>query len=308
MLAIALVLQSYHWLEAERFEGVKGHYQSWQAEKAAPGWHWNGPGVSAEWGQGGESGFNSISCANRAVAKQRVQIAHAGRYRLWIRHSEATEPAPIGVRVGERKFLFGEKTTLDDQDEALAYWGWTFVWESAEVNLRAGPVTIELSCDGTPRRIVDVVVLTDDLAWRAQGRERPRFGYVEALDKWRQGAAQIPPAARIDPDPRWAPPPLVVPWNFNAESFVDGMAPFAVEPQIRKAFLEQFKKSKLPIFSSSLIAPVFTLDQLPALLAKDAPARKFLDATRKPFFVLLNYQQAAWRKKDDVRKAVADAR
>src|SRR5262249_11074701 len=73
-------------------------------------------------------------------------------------------------------------------------------------------------------------------------------------------------------------------------------------------FLEQFRGKPLPIFSSPLIAPVFVLDQLPVLLAKDAPARKFLETTRKPFFVLINYQQAPWRKKDEVRQAVAEAR
>jgi len=308
MLALALLLQSYQWLEAERFEGVSGHYQSWQAEKAAPGWHWNGPGVSAEWGQGGESGFNSISCAEKASAKQRVQVAHAGKYRLWIRHSEALAPAPIGVRVGERRFRVGERATLDPQDEALSYWGWTFVWESVDVDLKVGATTIELDCEGTARRIVDVAVLTDDLAWHPSGRARPRFAYIAALERWREGAAQIPPGPRLDPDSRWAPPTLVVPWNFTADSFVEGMPPFAVEPQIRKAFLEQFRGKPLPIFSSPLIAPVFVLDQLPALLAKDAHARKFLESTRKPFFVLINYQQAPWRKKDDVRQAVAEAR
>ena len=307
MLALALLVQSYHWLEAERFEGVAGHYQSWQAEKAEPGWHWNGPGVSAEWGQGGESGFNSIACVGKASARQRVQIEHAGRWRLWIRHSEAREPQAIGVSIGGRKFRVGEKATLDPQDEALSYWGWTFVWESIDVDLPAGATTIELDCAGNARRIVDVLVLTDDLKWQARGRERPHFAYIDALEAWRQGAAQVPPAARLDPDPKWAPPPLVVPWNFNADSFVDGLPPFAVEPQIRKAFLAQFGKGPLPIFSSKLIAPVFTLDQLPALLAAGAPARKFLESTKRAFFVLVNYQQAPWRKQDATRKGVVDA-
>ena len=308
MLALALLVQSYHWLEAERFEGVAGHYQSWQAEKAQPGWHWNGPGVSAEWGQGGESGFNSIACAGKASAKQRLQLEHAGRWRLWIRHTEYREPAAIDVKVGGKRFRVGAKSTLDAQDEALAYWGWTFVWESADVELPAGATTIEVDCEGAARRIVDVVVLTDDLKWQAQGRERPRFAYIDALERWRQGAAGIPPAARIDPDPKWAPPPLVVPWNFNADSFVEGLPPFAVEPQIRKPFLAQFGKGPLPIFSSKLIAPVLSLDQLPALFAPGAPARKFLETTKRAFFVLINYQQAPWRKQDATRKLVADAR
>jgi hypothetical protein len=309
MLAFALLVQSYHWLEAERFEGVRGHYASWQAEKPAPGWHWNGPGVSAEWGQGGESGFNSISCGDKAAAQKRVQVPHAGRHRLWIRHSESAQgPAPIGLRVGQRHFRVGERPTLDPQDEALAYWGWTFVWEGLDLDLAAGPLTLEISCEGTERRIVDALVLTDDLGWQPSGRERPRFAYLDALARWREGAAKIPPGPRFDPDPKWSPPPLVVPWNFKADSFVEDLPPFAVESQIRKPFLEQFRKTPPPIFSSSLIAPVFVLDELPALLAKNSAARRYLESTHKPFFVLINYQQAPWRKKEEVRREVAEAR
>ena len=47
---------SYLWAEAEWFAGVKGSNNSWVNYKSldeARGWGLNGPGVSAEWGQGG---------------------------------------------------------------------------------------------------------------------------------------------------------------------------------------------------------------------------------------------------------------
>src|SRR5262245_65994355 len=84
--ALALAAHSYFWIESERMAGVAGHWQSWVDAAPPPGWHWNGPGVSAEWGQGGESGFNSIVCgpaADRtAIARESVTVPHGGRFRL----------------------------------------------------------------------------------------------------------------------------------------------------------------------------------------------------------------------------------
>src|SRR5689334_7541629 len=54
------------WFEPEWFEGVKGSFNYWtgQAPKNKAGaWGIAGPGISAEWSQGGESEWNSIGAA-----------------------------------------------------------------------------------------------------------------------------------------------------------------------------------------------------------------------------------------------------
>src|SRR5438067_2799597 len=133
-LAAALLASAptYFWIEAERMHGVAGHWPSWNDAQPAPGWHWNGPGVSAEWGQGGESGFNSIACGPaadaQAVARERIVLPRAARYRVWVRLGEwASGRAPVGVRLSQRGHAHiegevGAAATLDPQDEALAYW------------------------------------------------------------------------------------------------------------------------------------------------------------------------------------------
>ena len=62
----------YLWYEAENMRGISADSRhepvlnpSWQELPAskAPGWGINGPGVSAEWSQGGESEWNSVNAS-----------------------------------------------------------------------------------------------------------------------------------------------------------------------------------------------------------------------------------------------------
>src|SRR5437764_1024605 len=74
----------YLWHEAEWFDGVKGSFAYWTG-KAAPSGAWGvaGPGISAEWTQGGESEWNSIGAAaaeTKAVCGRDLVIPRAGRY------------------------------------------------------------------------------------------------------------------------------------------------------------------------------------------------------------------------------------
>jgi hypothetical protein len=51
----------YLWLEPEWFDGVSGSFAYWTgAAKPAGAWGVAGPGISAEWTQGGESEWNSM--------------------------------------------------------------------------------------------------------------------------------------------------------------------------------------------------------------------------------------------------------
>ena len=52
------------WYEPEWFDGVKGSFGYWTGTAKATGaWGIAGPGISAEWSQGGESEWNSMGAA-----------------------------------------------------------------------------------------------------------------------------------------------------------------------------------------------------------------------------------------------------
>ena len=90
----------YLWYEAENMRGfaTKPTGEPMQnpayrnlPKAQAPGWGINGPGVSAEWSQGGESEWNSAAAsADETSAKiyQDVEIPRGGSYRLWIRYAD----------------------------------------------------------------------------------------------------------------------------------------------------------------------------------------------------------------------------
>src|ERR1700674_4774326 len=87
----------YIWFEAENMRGFATQptgepilNPSWQnlSKAKAPGWGINGPGVSAEWSQGGESEWNSAAAsADETAAKiyQDIEIPRSGNYKVWVR-------------------------------------------------------------------------------------------------------------------------------------------------------------------------------------------------------------------------------
>ena len=90
----------YLWYEAENMRGfttgklgeplLNPSYLNLKREKA-PGWGMNGPGVSAEWTQGGESEWSSAAASadeTRATLYQDLEIPRAGSYVLWIRYAD----------------------------------------------------------------------------------------------------------------------------------------------------------------------------------------------------------------------------
>ena len=90
----------YLWLEAENMRGFATQptgepilNPSWQnlGKAKAPGWGINGPGVSAEWSQGGESEWNSAAASadeTPATIYQDVEIPRSGNYKLWVRYAD----------------------------------------------------------------------------------------------------------------------------------------------------------------------------------------------------------------------------
>ena len=97
----------YLWLEPEWFSGVEGNFEYGSGPESVAEVHsrWSvaGPGVSAEWTQGGESESNSIAAGPRetnALCQREIVVPRDGTYRVWVRyydHRLATEP--FGVRV-----------------------------------------------------------------------------------------------------------------------------------------------------------------------------------------------------------------
>src|SRR5580765_5923088 len=90
----------YLWYEAENMRGltetsrheplINPSYLEIPAAKA-PGWCISGPGVSAEWSQGGESEWNSVAASpdeTHATISQSVVVPRAGQYRFWVRYAD----------------------------------------------------------------------------------------------------------------------------------------------------------------------------------------------------------------------------
>src|SRR6476661_6949553 len=79
----------YLWLEPEWFDGVTGSFGYWTGEAKPTGtWGVAGPGISAEWTQGGESEWNSMgapAAETRAICGREMVIPRAGTYRVWVR-------------------------------------------------------------------------------------------------------------------------------------------------------------------------------------------------------------------------------
>src|SRR5688572_358928 len=80
----------YIWLEPEWFPGVKGDFNYWTG-KAKPIGSWGiaGPGISAEFSQGGESEWQSMGVVaeeTTAACERAIVVPRAGKYRIWVRY------------------------------------------------------------------------------------------------------------------------------------------------------------------------------------------------------------------------------
>src|SRR5438132_7904628 len=104
----------YLWYEAENMRGITEDVRhepvlnpSWLGLPAAKarGWGINGPGVSAEWSQGGESEWNSVNASadeSRGVIWQDIEVPRAGQYRVWARYSDwANKNENFAVRIAQ---------------------------------------------------------------------------------------------------------------------------------------------------------------------------------------------------------------
>jgi hypothetical protein len=195
---------------------------SWQnlPKAKAPGWGINGPGVSAEWSQGGESEWNSAAASadeTSATIYQDLEIPRSGNYRVWVRYAdwanrsesfvirikqdaeavtrrrgardtEVSASPNRGVSASRETFHheFGLKDVIDPHDEVSMYWGWAFAWDVADLKLEKGSarVSIEIENAADARRHVDCFLLTNDLTYVPEGRRKPDFPAMRYLRDW----------------------------------------------------------------------------------------------------------------------------
>jgi hypothetical protein len=299
-----------------------------RAAKDAPGWGINGPGVSAEWSQGGESEWNSAAASadeTRATLYQEIEIPRDGQYRIWVRYADyAGRDETFAVRLArDRTELFraefGVRDLVDPHDEVSLYWGWAFAWGGSEVvSLGRGPARLSLEIEKAAgaRRHVDCVLVTNDLDYRPAGREKPPFAAQRVLGAWTGRRSQLAPLAEADPPvgyevpAAWRRSPLAgrdfqMPWNIHEKYWEIREQPESDRPlypfhaEQPELFVSEFKgKREVPIFSSPLVTPVVYINHLPKHLKEGSPFLRYLRETRSPFAVLINYGSATFTEEE----------
>ncbi len=186
----------YLWLEPEWFDGVSGNFAYWpgpeSAKKALVHWAVAGPGISAEWSQGGESEWNSMGAGadeTNAECRKTINIPGSGRYRIWVRyvdHRKLTEPFSIIIEKNNKKIIereFGIDDVVPVNDEYQLYWGFSFGWGFVEGEIPEGQAILKIVINKPAQawRQIDVVCITDDFNWNPSGRKKPDFAYFSAF-------------------------------------------------------------------------------------------------------------------------------
>ena len=286
----------------------------------APGWGMNGTGTSAEWTQGGESGWNSAAASadeTQATIYQNIEIPRASQFRVWTRYADwANKTENFVIRITQRehevfRHEFGTKDLIDVHDEISMYWGWAFTWGNATAQLEKGPARISITIEepAQARRHVDCVVLTNDLAYVPNGRLKPDFAAMRYLREWSNNRAPLSsllnPVFSSEAPGIWQRPGVagrdfLMPWNITPEfwNLYDKppaerpLYPFNAEPIDQ--FVQKYKGAReVPIFNSNLVVPVIYIPTLPEYLKEGSPFLRYLRETKSPFAVLINYGSAS---------------
>ncbi|HEX3147815.1 MAG TPA: hypothetical protein VHR66_07000 [Gemmataceae bacterium] len=321
----------YVWLEAEWFSGVSGSYAYWPdtTKPAKPTGHWGiaGPGISAEWSQGGESEWNSIGASpaeTKAECHRDFVVPRAGKYRVWVRyvdHRKKTEPFTVGIQQGAQSPLaaeMGVKPVVPVNDEYQLYWGFSFGWGSANCDLLAGKARVSLTIDkvGEGWRQVDCILITDDLNYVPVGREKPPFAYLSAFGEhpadgaaWRGSAKDLKVGASwkrpqlasrefsmwiggLDADAKWWEKQDLAKLTREELLFEIG-PPRDIKDQFHKQFTGQ--KDTPVLYWPGLVVGSY-LGSTPDL-SPGKPMRVWLERTKAPFYILTNYASGAYTDK-----------
>jgi hypothetical protein len=311
------------WFEPEWFEGVTGSFAYWAGTAKATGsWGIAGPGIAAEWSQGGESEWNSMGAAaeeTKARCQRNFIVPRAGDYHVWVRyvdHRKKTEPFRVIIEQAGKAALEGElgvEPVLPANDEYQLYWGFSFGWGKLKCKLSAGPARLILAIDkpGQAWRQVDAVLITDDLKHEPVGREKPEFAFQAAMNlhpkegtKWRGSGQEIKPSwtrpklagrdfsmwTGIDADPKW--------WDKHKnDSLYDVYFQKSPPADIRDKFQKEFAGRKdLPIITWPHLLPGFYLGESPDLSPGTA-LRQWLERTKAPFYIMTNYANPTYDAK-----------
>jgi hypothetical protein len=324
----------YIWLETEDMRGFATQPNgepilnpSWRdlPSAQAPGWGMNGTGTSAEWTQGGESGWNSAAASadeTQATIYQNIEIPRAGQYRVWARYADwANKTENFLVTVSQRehevfRHEFGTKDLIDVHDEVSMYWRWAFTWDSATAQLEKGPARISIAIEkaAQARRHVDVTLVTNDLAYTPQARAKPDFAAMRYVRDWSKNRAPltslISQNTSSETPAAWQRPNIagrdfLMPWNIAPDFWTlydkppseRPLFPFNAEPIDQ--FVQKYKGARdVPIFSSKLVVPVIYINNLPEYLKEGSAFLRFLRETKSPFAVLINYGSAGMSDAD----------
>ena len=317
----SLAASEYLWIEAEHSADIVGRNMAFTPMpplESQRGWGISGPGVAAEWSQGGESEWTSIAAhpeESNAISRYAIEMPAAGHYRVWVRYADYQRKKEVfRVRIvqgGKNVFdrVYGEQPVVAEDDEVKLMWGWAFGWASAEGDLPAGPAELQLVIDAPSeaRRHVDAMLVTDDLKFHPLLREKPEFHFWKPLENLHEAPPAAPlatPAADWKAPTAWQTPPIAgrefqmffnMPIDFWKQTDPPEkrvLYPFNVTQagDVKKKFVEQFGGTKdLPIWSSKLNVPIVILGQLPAFFSDDSPFLAWLKETKTPFGILLNY-------------------
>jgi hypothetical protein len=282
----------------------------------APGGGINGPGVSAEWTQGGESEWNSAAASadeTRATLYQDLEVPRAGEFVLWIRYADwAGKSENFTVTIAQNgaevfRHEFGAKDIVDPHDEVSLYWGWAFTWDSAAATLKKGAarLSIQIEKAADARRHVDCFLLTNDAQFKPNGRAKPDFAAMRYLRTWATDRKPLASLLNPNQDPRlsasWLRPKVagrdfLMPWNIAKEFWPlyekppeeRPLYPFNAEPLDQ--FIAKYKNTReVPLFQSKLVAPVIYLNNVPELFKEGSPLLRYLRETKAPFAILINY-------------------
>lgn len=325
--------REYLWYEAENMRGfttgklgepiLNPSYLLLTKDKA-PGWGMNGPGVSAEWSQGGESEWSSAAASadeTNGSIYQDLEIPAAGDYKFWIRYADwanATENFTVTIaQNGAEVFTheFGAKDVVDPHDEVSMYWRWAFTWDQATASLKKGParVTISVTKSAQARRHVDCFVITNDTDYRPQGRQKPDFAAARYLRNWSNGNRSLTslianseskvPASWLRP--KVAGRDFLMPWNIAREYWSLYDKPAVDKPlypfnsELVDQFVQKYKgQQDVPLFKSKLVAPVVHINDIGEYLKEGSPFLRYLRETKSPFAILINYGGATFNEQD----------
>jgi len=308
-------------IEAEYFGPLKGSNFSFQdpAKTTKGSWSLSGPGVAAEWTQGGESEFMSIAARadepEGTTVSREIEVPADGSYTLWVRYADyrnKTERFGIRISQGRENFshVFGEKAVVDELDPMKLIWDWSFAWDAVSAKLANGKAKVEIYTAGTSeaRRQIDLIVLTTDEKYKPNGREKPDAPIWALMREMKSGNAVeaiVRQRRTYDAPKEWTvsnrPPAFV--WNVG-EQWMDELkkpdglqSAFGVDPPLLKDFLAAYRGKEIPVFGQTLSGPSWGISNYPAMFADGSPFLAWLEKNpHKRFSLMLNYSDPSWPK------------